>query len=120
MRFPAAPEAPTDEALRAVPVFEVFGSDELSAEASAIQERMPQAYVLLHPTDAARLGIDAGDGVRDSAGQARFVAGLDADVPVGHVYYGSGLAGAWPVPPEGPVTLEVDPDYEPPDVIARG
>ena len=95
-----------------------------ATQPTAIGERRPPAYVVLHPDDAAALGDTAGDGVRDPASGARFAVAVDAGAMVGHVYYGSGLPGAWPVPPAKPVHLEHDPDYVPPTppdgVIARG
>jgi NADH-quinone oxidoreductase subunit G len=103
-------------------VFEVFGSDELSSEAAAIAQRIPAAYVILHPEDAAALGVEAGAGVRDPTSSARFAVRVDPDVQPGHVYYGSGLPGGWSNPPTTVVVLERDSEYQPPpdhNLIAR-
>jgi len=43
-----------------VPVFHIFGSEELSALAPAVASRVPEPVVLLHPDDARALGVDAG------------------------------------------------------------
>ena len=43
-----------------VPLCEVFGGEELSAHASAIGQRTPAPYMLLHPEDALRLGVTDG------------------------------------------------------------
>ena len=40
----------------AIPLHHVFGSEELSARAAPIVERLPAPYVGLHPADVARLG----------------------------------------------------------------
>ena len=124
MRFSPPPAgAPDWDNFRPLAVFEVFGSDELSSEAPAIQQRIPAAYVILNPEDAAALSVEAGAGVRDPAGSARFVVRIHQDVQPGYVYYGSGLPGGWINPPATTVTLEHDPEYQPPpdlNVIARG
>jgi len=49
--------------LRLIPAFQIFGSDELSARADAIQQRMTKAYISLSPEDAAARGISQGDQV---------------------------------------------------------
>jgi NADH-quinone oxidoreductase subunit G len=124
MRFSPPPADASDrDNFQALAVFEVFGSDELSSEAPAIQQRIPAAYVIMNPEDTAALGVEAGAGVRDPAGSARFVVRIDQDVQPGYVYYGSGLPGGWINPPATTVTLEHDPEYQPPpdlNVIARG
>jgi NADH-quinone oxidoreductase subunit G len=124
MKFQPTPKPAGVQGLHAIPVYEVFGSDELTAEATAIQQRTPAAYVLLNAADADSAGVGPGDGVRDPASGARFVVGVSDEVPVGHAYYASGLPDAWPVPPGDPVQLLADPDYQPPaggdNLIARG
>jgi NADH-quinone oxidoreductase subunit G len=45
----------------ALPRFEIFGSDELSAAAPALSTRIPPASVALHPDDAAPVGWTAGN-----------------------------------------------------------
>jgi NADH-quinone oxidoreductase subunit G len=44
-----------------VPVFHIFGSEELSRHAPGIAELSPQAYAAINPTDAGRLGVKAGE-----------------------------------------------------------
>jgi NADH-quinone oxidoreductase subunit G len=46
-----------------VPLPRLFGSEELSARASAIQERMPHSAVVLHPREAERFGLRQGQSV---------------------------------------------------------
>ena len=49
--------------LQVVPAYQIFGSDELSARSSAIQQRMTGAYVAIAPDDARQLGLKQGDSV---------------------------------------------------------
>ena len=42
---------------------QIFGSDELSAHSSAIQQRVTGPYVSLSPADASKLGVTQGDSV---------------------------------------------------------
>lgn len=124
MRFSPPPEPAPPAGFRALPVYEVFGSDELSAAAPAIRARQVEAYAVLCPADAEELGVADGDGIRDPDHDVRCAVRTDGAVPQGWIYYGSGLPGAWLVPPDAPVRMERDPDYSPPapagDVIARG
>lgn len=59
---PAAFAASSD--LRVLPLYHLFGSDELSAQAPVVQDRIPAAYVALAAADAQRLGL--ADGARAS------------------------------------------------------
>lgn len=43
-----------------LPRYLIFGSEELSRLSPAIAQRVPAATILLHPDDAARLGVEAG------------------------------------------------------------
>ncbi len=43
--------------------YQIFGSDELSAKSSTIQQRMTDAYVAISPADAESLGLKQGDSV---------------------------------------------------------
>jgi NADH-quinone oxidoreductase subunit G len=77
-----------------VPVYCLFGSEELSALAPGIAERSPAPYVSLHPDDAGTLGV-APDGrivlqldgrkwelaLQVSPAQPRGVAGLTVGLP---------------------------------------
>jgi NADH-quinone oxidoreductase subunit G len=46
-----------------IPVFHIFGSEELSCHAPGIAELSPRAYAALNPADAAMLGIKPGETV---------------------------------------------------------
>jgi NADH-quinone oxidoreductase subunit G len=52
---------PTTEKLLALPLYHIFGSDELSSLAVPMQERLPTPYASVHPQDAKRLGLVAGE-----------------------------------------------------------
>ncbi len=56
--IPAAFVASTTK-LRVVPLYHLFGSEELSSRASVVQERIPSAYVAISAADAAQLGAKA-------------------------------------------------------------
>ena len=75
---------------RVVPLYNIFGSDELSHEAPALASLIPPPYVALHPDDAAALGVAEGSAVAICGRQAavklmpelpRGVAGVSAGIP---------------------------------------
>ena len=45
---------------RVAPYYHLFGSDELSQRAPLFQSRMPQPYICLNSSDAAKLGVSSG------------------------------------------------------------
>ncbi|MET0379217.1 MAG: NADH-quinone oxidoreductase subunit NuoG [Spongiibacteraceae bacterium] len=49
------------DTLRVVPLYHLFGSDELSARAPVMESRIADSYVALNVADASRLGLGAGD-----------------------------------------------------------
>lgn len=49
-----------NDAWRVAPYFHLFGSDEMTQRAPVIQQRMPEAYLMVNPDDAAKLGVNAG------------------------------------------------------------
>ncbi|WP_426768293.1 NADH-quinone oxidoreductase subunit NuoG [Erwinia aphidicola] len=51
------------ESWRVAPYFHLFGSEEMTQRAPVIQQRMPEAYVMVNPDDAAKLGVNAGAAV---------------------------------------------------------
>ena len=50
-----------DDAWRVLPIYHIFGSEELSAQSPAIAARTPQPYLALNPDDAAKLGLVEGE-----------------------------------------------------------
>jgi NADH-quinone oxidoreductase subunit G len=91
--------APRDDVWLVVPLYHIFGSEELSALAQAIAQRVPAPYVALSPEDAGRIGAEQGSEaqlevggevggktvlrlpVRIGPGLPRGVAGLPAGLP---------------------------------------
>jgi NADH-quinone oxidoreductase subunit G len=55
-----APFNPTADSWQSVPLHHLFGSEELSARAAPIAERIPHAYVALAKEEADRLGVNPG------------------------------------------------------------
>jgi NADH-quinone oxidoreductase subunit G len=114
----------TAQRLLAVPLQEVFGSDELSARATAVRDRAPVPYVVLGPEDAERLGIAAGDGVTVGNGDGResFRVRIEPAMSRGAVGLVQGMTGRLWLAPGTRLEVAVDPDYVPPPdrMIARG
>ena len=52
---------PADGLIDLVPLYHIFGSEELSARSPAVSSLAPKPHLFLHPADAARLGITKGD-----------------------------------------------------------
>ena len=119
-RFRNAPAAvPAAAGLRLLPLYRVFGSDELTGYAAPIAERGTGPEILLHPEDADALGLVAGQGARCD-GLGSFAVRLDDGVPRGCAGVVLGLRGSVArLPDHG--ELAPDPDFNPrPELIARG
>ncbi|HET6674832.1 MAG TPA: NADH-quinone oxidoreductase subunit NuoG [Nitrospiraceae bacterium] len=71
----------------ALPRYEIFGSEELSAAAAAVSTRIPAMSVAMHPDDAARMKWSVGDRLRLSLERQRIQLPLvvDESVPRGTV-----------------------------------
>jgi NADH-quinone oxidoreductase subunit G len=69
----------------ALPRYEIFGSEELSAAAKALSTRIPMATVALHPEEAALQGWEAGDLLTATLDQwqVRLPLVVDESVPRG-------------------------------------
>ncbi len=62
--FPVSPAFQyRPDAFQAVPLYHLFGSDELSSRAAPVASQIPEAYVLLAREDASRLGLNEGSQV---------------------------------------------------------
>ena len=117
-------EPPTIDSagLQWVPLHHVFGSDELSAHSPPIAERGAGAEVLLHPDDAAALGLEDGQGAR-IAGARSMAVRLESDMAKGCAGIVLGLLDGIQALPESGAELSPDPDFKSrraPEVIARG
>ena len=84
--------------LRAVPLWRVFGSDELSSLSGPIIERAQRAFVVLNPEDARRLGIADGEDARVDPGDGSEAVGLrvqlNEHMAAGHAGYACGMPGS--------------------------
>ena len=71
----------------ALPCYEIFGSEELSASASALSTRVPPMSIAMHPDDAARMEWAAGDRLQLALQRQRIPLPLVVDeaVPRGTV-----------------------------------
>jgi len=92
--IPAAFVASTTK-LRVAPLYHIFGSEELSAQASVVDEKIPAPYVAISAQDAARLGVqdNATVIVRIANQNIRLPVKISATLAVGSVGLPVGLAG---------------------------
>jgi NADH-quinone oxidoreductase subunit G len=81
---PAAFRAQTGEWLL-IPIFHIFGSEELSRHAQGISQLVPRPYLALNPVEASLLGVKAGEQVKVTVEDGQFEVGvvLRADLPRG-------------------------------------
>lgn len=84
----AAPP-PRGEGLRLIPLHDPFSGNETDRASIILAARAPAGQILLHPADAAELGLVAGDLLLADGAPAPKLA-LDAQVPRGHVAMTSG------------------------------
>src|SRR5690606_37559820 len=84
-----------DNALRALPLYHIFGSDELSARAPVTDSQIPAPYAALNVVDAQRLGVEAGDSLCVQIGdvQSDLSVQIDANLPAGCVGLPVNLCG---------------------------
>ncbi|ACO79021.1 NADH dehydrogenase subunit G [Azotobacter vinelandii CA] len=78
-----------------VPIHHLFGSEETTARAEPIQERIPQPYVALAKAEAERLGVNEGAllGLRIEGVELRLPLRLDENLGTGLVALPAGLPG---------------------------
>jgi NADH-quinone oxidoreductase subunit G len=78
-----------------VPLYHIFGSEELSQQAPAVAELIPKPYIAIAPEDAARLQLKEGDEaeVRLNGSTQRFVVRLREEMPKGLAGLPVGLPG---------------------------
>jgi NADH-quinone oxidoreductase subunit G len=79
------PFAPQAGSWLLVPIFHIFGSEELSRHASAISQLTSQPYLALNPAEASLLGVKAGEQLRVSIEESQYELEivLRADLPRG-------------------------------------
>jgi NADH-quinone oxidoreductase subunit G len=68
-----------------LPLYHLFGSEELSSRADVVQARIPAAYVALSAADAARLGLADGGKATVKIGDAllELAVRVSATLPAG-------------------------------------
>jgi NADH-quinone oxidoreductase subunit G len=68
-----------------LPLQHIFGSEELSRQAQAVEELVPEPYVLLNVNDADRLGLEAGETVivKIDGMEYRLPVRVERDLPTG-------------------------------------
>ncbi len=95
--FATAPGAfnPAQGTWQVVPVHHLFGSEENSSRAAPVQQRIPEAYVAVAASEAARLGVNEGALVSlNVAGQTlRLPLRVSEELSAGLVALPVGLAG---------------------------
>jgi NADH-quinone oxidoreductase subunit G len=76
-----------------VPIFHIFGSEELSRHAQGIAQLLPRPYVALNPIEAALLGVKASEQIKVTADGVQFELEvmLRADLPRGVAGLPAGL-----------------------------
>ena len=106
-RYFAQTVAQRGDGLRLVPLYEHFGSEELSSLAEPIRVRGPASYVVLNRADAQRLGIDNNDITRVTIDGIALDLPASArdDFPRGAVGLPVGLPGIPPFAAGGPCSV---------------
>ncbi len=104
------PSLADEQEFFAASLHHVFGSEELSAASAPVMERAPEPHVLLHPADAERLGVKAGDGVRVQPLNRSLEVRLDGNIRPRVAGLLQGLPGSAVLASET-VRLEADPTF---------
>ena len=91
--IPAPSEARSGEWLL-VPIFHIFGSEELSRRAQGIAQLLPRPYIALNQMAASLLGVKAGELIKVTVDgtQVDFEVALRADLPGGVAGFPVGLS----------------------------
>jgi NADH-quinone oxidoreductase subunit G len=76
-----------------VPIFHIFGSEELSRHAEGMSQLIPRPYLALNPAEASQLGVNAGEQIKVTVEDSRFELEvvLRADLPLGMAGLHAGL-----------------------------
>ena len=93
-RIPSAFKAREGEWL-VVPLYHIFGSEELSAQGKAISERTPEPYVALNAAEAAKMQLDDGEAITLLVGDTQYSLRLElrSGLPTGVAGLPMGLLG---------------------------
>ncbi len=107
--IPPAFEASQDE-WQVLPLYRMFGSDELSARSPAICELTSEPFLEICERDAQRLEVEDGDGLRLLLpdGEQSLKVIINNSIPSGCIGYGAGLPGAKWVAPNTMASVKKD------------
>lgn len=85
--------SPKQDEYCGLPLYHIFGSDELSAQSPAVEERIPAPYIALNDEDASKNDIKEGDLVEISVKgeKSRFAVKLHKNIPTGTLGLPKGL-----------------------------
>jgi NADH-quinone oxidoreductase subunit G len=93
--FTERPDAfmPKEDEWLALPLYHIFGSEELTAQGSAIASRIPKPYVAMNLDDAARLGLSDGTLVMLEFGnnKLKLSVNIQLSIPLGMIGLPFGL-----------------------------
>lgn len=90
------PFRPRPYAWLLLPLYQIFGSEELSGRAPAVRSRIPSRSLALHPDDAQRLGLEAGHDALITLNDEtyRMPVAISPGIPMGAA--GVPLLDGWP------------------------
>lgn len=68
-----------------VPLYHIYGSEELSSKSASVSKRVPRPYLAMNSTDAVRLRLSEGDAIEFETGgeQLNLTVKLDDSIPAG-------------------------------------
>ena len=107
----AAGSPAAGDGFRVLPLWHIFGSDELSMHSPPIVERAADPYVVLNPDDAHMLGVAAGGGVRCDEFDVALEVHVDAAMAPGNAGMTLGFPGVATNLPAQRLTLTADPAF---------
>lgn len=86
---------PSDQKLLIVPLHHIFGSEELSAKAPAVSQRVSKAYAAISKSDADRMGVESGNEIEFNIGddKIKLPVKINHSLPKGTVGIPVGLNG---------------------------
>ena len=86
---------PNERQLWVVPLYHIFGSEELSARSEAVTKRIPKPYIMIHEEDAKGLNLQEGDvlEVKVTGQTYSLPVKIGGGIPKGVAGLPNGLAG---------------------------
>jgi NADH-quinone oxidoreductase subunit G len=101
---------PQNDSWQLLPLYRIFGSEELSAQSPAIEELTSQPFVEISQHDANKLKVNTGDRVviSSASGEESLEVSVSSATPPGCLGYCVGLPGAPWIAPQTKVALRKD------------